>query len=125
MARRAKQDINIRVFILLLHVYQKQELNLLYMSVNKYILIWKVQINQTCDDHKMPLNTVEVKPGDLSRKATEIRLKSSDHYTRAEPPMVQESLPTNIYAWAKFSICSFLKFIASPSLAPNISYFLP
>lgn len=67
MARRAKQDINIRVFILLLHVYKKQELNLLYTSVNKYILIWKVQINQTYDDHKMPLNTVEVKPGDLSR----------------------------------------------------------
>lgn len=68
MSHPVKQDINIRVWVLLLYVYQKQELNLPYISANKYILIWKVQINQTCDDHKKPLNTVEV-PGDLSRKA--------------------------------------------------------
>lgn len=123
MSHWVKQDISIRVSALLLYLFQKQELNLFSISVNKYILTWKMQIKPTCDDHKKPLNTAEV-PGDLSCKATEIRLKSSNRYTRAELPMVQKSLPTNTYAWVKFSICSFLKFIVSPPLHPNISYCL-
>ena len=72
MSHWAKQDISIRVLALLVYLFQKQELNVSSIAVNKYILTWKMQIKSTCDDHKKPLNTAEV-PGDLSCKATKIR----------------------------------------------------
>lgn len=57
-----------------------------------------------------PLKPLEVYPAKLFR----LNLKSSNLYTKAEPHMVQESLPENTYAWVEFSICFFLKFVHFP-----------
>ena len=77
-----------------------------------------------------PLKSVEDYPARLLRSD----LRSSNLYTKAEPPTVQRILPGNTYAWVEFSICFFFEsctfplhcthifLISFPRLTKNIDF---